>query len=94
MSVRLIFDFEHIGTQSAANAGQNGREARLGCAHAHKLFEGVTFKRKLVGDRTFPTSFDDYELIDKWRDQQAADGRLTARGYEGVKLNRILDPLT
>jgi CRISPR-associated protein Csd2 len=83
MNVRAVYDFEHVGTQTGKNAGQNQREAMLGCAPAHKLFEKVGFRRKAGGNgRTFPASFDDYELIDEWRDGL----------FPGVKLNRILDP--
>jgi len=92
MNVRAIYDFEHVGTQNGNSAHQNRREAMLGCAHAHKLFEKVTFKRKTdANGRTFPASFDDYTPIDDWRDKQSEDGRLNQ--FPGVKLNRILDPL-
>jgi len=60
MIVRGLYDFEHVGTQHPNNAGQNGREARLGCAHAHKLFEGITNNVKLRDGKTFPESFADY----------------------------------
>jgi CRISPR-associated protein Csd2 len=58
MVVRALFDFEHVGTQGDSNAEQNRREARLGCAHAHRLFETVqvTLKNPAVQ----PSSFDDY----------------------------------
>src|SRR5437016_5826049 len=46
MVVRGLYDFEHFGTQGPSNAEQNRREARLGCAHAHKLFEGVKVRLK------------------------------------------------
>jgi CRISPR-associated protein Csd2 len=64
MVVRGLYDFEHIGTQGPENAEQNRREARLGCAHAHKLFEGI--KVKLKEGREFPQSFEDYEVICEW----------------------------
>ncbi len=59
MIVRGIYDFEHVGSQHPNNTEQNKREARLGCYHAHKLFEGI--KVKLKSSRTFPESFDDYK---------------------------------
>jgi CRISPR-associated protein Csd2 len=91
MNVRAIYDFEHIGTQGDNNLENNRREAMLGCAPAHKLFEKVTFQRKTNGNgRTFPESFGDYKLIDDWRREQSQDGRLNA--FPGVRLNRILDP--
>ena len=61
MIVRGLYDFEHVGTQHANNADQNKREARLGCAHAHKLFEGITDNVKLKNGKEFPESFADYE---------------------------------
>ncbi len=64
MVVRGIFDFEHVGTQHENNAEQNRREARLGCAHAHKLFEGI--KVQLKNDVEFPESFADYEIHCEW----------------------------
>lgn len=78
MVVRGLYDFEHIGTQGESNVEQNKREARLGCAHAHKLFEGV--KVKLKEGREFPQSFDDYEVACEW-DSQALPN--------GVKLNKL-----
>ena len=64
MVVRGIYDFEHIGTQHENNAEQNRREARLGCAHAHKLFEGIEVKLK--DGVEFPESFADYEVNCGW----------------------------
>jgi CRISPR-associated protein Csd2 len=61
MIVRGLYDFEHVGTQHPNNAAQNRREARLGCYHAHKLFEGITNNVKLRDGKTFPESFADYE---------------------------------
>lgn len=64
MIVRGIYDFEHIGTQHENNAEANKREARLGCCHAHKLFEGIEVKLK--DGKEFPESFTDYEVNCKW----------------------------
>ena len=64
MVVRGIYDFEHVGTQHKNNAEQNKREARLGCAHAHKLFEGIEVKLKAGAG--FPESFADYEVSCGW----------------------------
>lgn len=67
MVVRGLYDFEHVGTQHENNAEQNKREARLGCAHAHKLFEGIkvelTDGAKAKG---FPESFADYQVTCEW----------------------------
>ena len=64
MVVRGIYDFEHVGTQHENNAEQNRREARLGCAHAHKLFEGI--KVQLRDGVEFPQSFADYDITCEW----------------------------
>ena len=64
MVVRGIYDFEHVGTQHENNAEQNRREARLGCAHAHKLFEGI--KVQLRDGAEFPQSFADYDVACEW----------------------------
>lgn len=92
MCVRAVYDFEHVGTQ-ANNPEQNRREAALGCAHAHKLFDGVKFVRKPAAGggeaATFPRDFGDYELVDAWRGRESADGHVVP----GVRLNRVVDPL-
>lgn len=89
MNVRAIYDFEHVGTQTGKSAEQNRREAKLGCAHAHKLFEQAIYKRKADSNgRTFPASFADYELLDSGGLEHSADGIL--KKFPGVKLNRIL----
>jgi CRISPR-associated protein Csd2 len=72
MVVRGLYDFEHVGTQGPSNAEQNRREARLGCAHAHKLFEGV--KVRLKEGKEFPESFDDYEVVCEWTDENLPRG--------------------
>ncbi|HKQ03527.1 MAG TPA: type I-C CRISPR-associated protein Cas7/Csd2 [Blastocatellia bacterium] len=77
MVVRGLYDFEHIGTQGPNNAEQNKREARLGCAHAHKLFEGI--KVSLKEGREFPQSFDDYKVTCEWDNTPLPNG---------VKLNK------
>lgn len=66
MTVRGIYDFEHVGTQNPNNAEQNKREARLGCYHAHKLFEGVHVG--LNPGKIYPESFDDYkdQIVCTW----------------------------
>jgi CRISPR-associated protein Csd2 len=80
MTVRGIYDFEHIGTQSEKNAAQNVREARLGCAHAWKLFD--TVKIELKADKDYPEAFSDYVVSDSWVEDAAPEG------IKGVKLNR------
>lgn len=69
MIVRGLYDFEHVGTQPEGNP-QNEREAKLGCAHAHVLFEGikVQLKPEKPGkpEKEFPQSFDDYDVVNLW----------------------------
>ena len=75
MVLRGLFDFEHVGTQHGNNAEQNKREARLGCAHAHKLFEGIevelTSEAKAKG---FPESFADYHVTCGWTNDNLPKG--------------------
>lgn len=72
MVVRGIYDFEHVGTQGPNNAEQNKREARLGCYHAHKLFEGIEVK--LTGGKEFPAAFSDYEVKCDWTEETLPRG--------------------
>jgi CRISPR-associated protein Csd2 len=85
MVVRGLFDFEHVGTQHANNAEQNKREARLGCAHAHKLFEGITKNVKLRDGKSFPESFADYESekFCDWTEQNLPPGIILHLRHEG-----------
>ena len=81
MVVRGLFDFEHCGSQHPNNAAQNRSEARLGCAHAHKLFEGIkvdlSVEAKAAG-KSFPESFADYTVKCDWTE---------ANLPKGIKLN-------
>jgi CRISPR-associated protein Csd2 len=88
MTVRGIYDFEHIGTQGPTNAAQNAREAKLGCAHAHKLFEGVSIK--LNDGLDYPEKFQDYTVTDSWTGANGQD--VTPPGISGVTLKRRVDP--
>jgi len=72
MIVRGLYDFEHVGTQGETNAEQNKREARLGCAHAHKLFEGINVSLK--DGKEFPESFNDYDVACAWDTQELPRG--------------------
>jgi len=81
MILRGLYDFEHLGTQHENNAEQNRREARLGCAHAHKLFEGI--KARLRDGRDFPSSFDDYEIICDWNEDNLPRGVVLHLRHEG-----------
>jgi len=72
MIVRGIYDFEHIGTQDKNNGEQNRREARLGCSHAHKLFEGIQVTLK--EGKEFPETFNDYDVNCHWNDDNLPKG--------------------
>lgn len=72
MVMRGIYDFEHVGTQAPSNAEQNKREARLGCYHAHKLFEGIQVSLK--PGKEFPASFSDYDVTCDWTDDKLPKG--------------------
>ncbi|MCX5807411.1 MAG: type I-C CRISPR-associated protein Cas7/Csd2 [Proteobacteria bacterium] len=74
MTVRGIYDFEHVGTQDPNNAEQNKHEARLGCYHAHKLFEGITVG--LEQGKTYPESFNDYKdnIVCAWAENNLPKG--------------------
>ncbi len=88
MIVRGIYDFEHIGTQHENNAPQNKKEARLGCAHAHVLFENVEVRLKKNADgsdKEGPQSFIDYEVINHW-DKECYESRQLDLP-KGVKLH-------
>ncbi len=83
MAVRGIYDFEHVGTHADATDDmlkrQNLREASLGCAHAHKLFEGIQIALKPGKER--PSSFADYEVRNTWTKENLPKGvRLHIRG--------------
>jgi len=88
MCVRAVYDFEHVGTQGEKNAVQNRREQQLGCEHAHRLFEKVSFRwrKEAESRRSFPAGFEDYEPLDGWR------GKEDELLKKGVKLSRIVDP--
>lgn len=72
--MRGIYDFEHVGTQHPNNGEQKAREAKLGCAHAHKLFEGIKIGRMPEGK--FPQSFDDYrdKIVCGWSEKTLPKG--------------------
>jgi CRISPR-associated protein Csd2 len=88
MIVRGIYDFEHIGTQHPNNADQNKREARLGCYHAHKLFDEIQVKLKK--EESLPKSFNDYQVDCDWTEGNLPKGIvLHFRHEEPVKTIRF-----
>jgi CRISPR-associated protein Csd2 len=91
MVLRGLYDFEHVGTQHENNSAQNKREARLGCAHAHKLFEDIkvelTDEAKAKG---FPESFADYQVNCDWT-RGDSTGTWTKGNRPGVRLHKRHD---
>ena len=55
-----VIIFKHVGTQHANNAAEKAREAKLGCAPAHKLFDLLKVRKK--EDVEFPRSKGDYDI--------------------------------
>ncbi len=89
MIVRGLFDFEHCGTQHPNNAAQNKREARLGCAHAHKLIEGIKVDLKpevKAAGRNFPESFADYDVKCEWTEANLPKGIKLNLRHEGKSI--------
>ena len=89
MVVRGLYSFEHCGTQHPNNAEQNKREARLGCAHAHKLIEGIhvdlSDKAKADG-KMFPESFADYQVRCEWTEANLPRGIKLHLRHEGSSI--------
>jgi len=52
--------FKHVGTQDDANAAEKAREAKLGCASAHKLFGALKIQKK--ENVEFPRKYEDYNI--------------------------------
>lgn len=80
MVVRGVLDFEHVGKQADTNPEQSRREAMLGCAHAHELFEAVEVALRVPG--SMPQSFRDYDVSIAFDEAK----------FPGVKLHRHVDP--
>jgi len=85
MIMRGIYDFEHVGTQPEANAAQNKKEARLGCEHAHVLFEGIEVSLNKNADGTekeAPQSFADYKIVNRWDSTDTGNKEKDKEGKE------------
>jgi len=89
MIVRGIYDFEHIGTHADATDDQqkkqNLRETSLGCAHAHKLFEGIQIM--LEDGKEFPSSFSDYIIKNFWTGENLGENDVKKDLPAGVRLH-------
>lgn len=57
MAVRKLWVFKHVGTDT--NAEQRARQAILGCAPAHKLFESIVIEKRDGIDA--PRKYEDYK---------------------------------
>ena len=86
MLLRGLYDFEHVGSQHPNNQAQNAREARLGCYHAHKLFEGIHVE--LDPAQTAPRSFADYEVRCSWTAENLPAGIELHLRHEGRTIAR------
>lgn len=97
MIVRGIYDFEHVGTQAEGrNEIQNKKEARLGCAHAHILFEGIEVRLKRNPDgseKEGPQSFADYEVINHWDKDCPGSNKLEMPKGVRLHLRHIINSL-
>lgn len=58
--VSPLFLFKHVGTQDDANAEEKAREAKLGCAAAHKLFNLMNVQKKT--EIEYPRNYEDYQV--------------------------------
>jgi CRISPR-associated protein Csd2 len=57
--VSPLIIFKHVGTDT--DAAQRARQAKLGCAPAHKLFELVDVRKKKSVE--YPRSYHDYDAL-------------------------------
>jgi CRISPR-associated protein Csd2 len=85
MVVRGLYDFEHVGTQAESNSAQNRREAQLGCAHAHELFDSVVISRDPASE--VPQDFSSYRVACSAFDAEGGSPR-----FPGVRLHRWINP--
>ncbi len=75
MQMRGLYVFEHVGTQHENNAKQNSKEARLGCTHAHKLFDGIRCQlTEEAQQKGYPENFSDYQIICDWDQKDLPKG--------------------
>jgi len=80
------FCFKHIGTDNG-NAEAHKREAKLGCAPAHRLFALVTDAIRRKEGVEVPRSIKDYELPSL----DAVRAAIAAANLKGVEAHRLLD---
>ncbi len=78
--------FRHTGTDSDLN--QRKRQAKLGCAPAHRLFELVKVEKK--ADVKYPRSWKDYEAsIDLSRRPAGVDVGFLTSSYGEISWNQV-----
>ena len=59
--VSPLIIFKHVGTQNSANADQNAREAKLGCASALRLYSVLKVEKRAGID--FARDITDYNVL-------------------------------
>ena len=64
--VSPLFLFKHVGTQEDANAEEKAREAKLGCAAAHKLYALLDVEKKEGIE--YPRNYSDYKVKFRFSD--------------------------
>jgi CRISPR-associated protein Csd2 len=80
--------FRHVGTDS--NAEQKVRQAKLGCAAAHKLFDLVHISKK--ADIEFPRCYKDYEAnIDISQLPNGVEAGFLSNPYDEITWGKPLD---
>lgn len=85
MSVREpAFVFRHVGTDG--DAAQRSRQAKLGCAPAHRLFDLVEVRRREGVE--VPRRFGDYEVVfHRTRLPRGVEVGFASDSAEGVRVN-------
>ena len=87
--VSPLIIFQHTGTDT--NAEQRAREARLGCAPAHKLFELVRVQKKAGVES--PRSYRDYDAVIHLEGLKQYPGvRVGFQKYSGKHAGQLSNP--
>lgn len=86
--VSPLIIFRHVGTDT--DETQRGRQAKLGCAHAHRLFDLVHVEKKEQVE--YPRSWKDYEgTIDLNKRPAGVDVGFLTTPYGKVTWNQVPD---
>ena len=85
--VSPLIIFKHVGTQHENNAAQLEKEAKLGCAPAHRLFNLLNIRKNEDVDE--PRSLDDYKITFNYTGlPNGVELGLKSLPYEDVKWGR------